>query len=125
MDTCEFSRVVPQRRVYPKTWIRRSPSPVKQEGLRCLLTPMSLAAMRREVGLYTVWYNIHRPHMALDGRTPDEVYRGRVRWVRCLEPRRKWPHRFRGNDGGDKFQLAVSYLDGRKHLPIVELRRAA
>jgi len=27
--------------------------------------------------------------------------------------------------GGDQLRLAVSYVEGRKHLPIVELRRAA
>ena len=27
--------------------------------------------------------------------------------------------------GGDKFILAVSYVEGRKHLPVIDLRRAA
>ena len=27
--------------------------------------------------------------------------------------------------GGDKLRLAVSYVEGRKHLPVIELRRAA
>ncbi len=39
------------------------------------------------------------------------------------EPRPNWPYR-RGA-GRDKFRLAVSYFEGRKHLPVIELRRAA
>ena len=99
---------------------------MKQECTRCLLVPLSLDAMRRDIGLYATWYNTQRPHMTLAGKTPREVYEGRTGRPQPLEPRPNWttrPRR-RGADG-DKFRLEVSYIQGRKHLPVVKLRRAA
>ena len=97
---------------------------MKQECTRCLLVPLSLAAMRREIRLYGIWYNALRPHMVLGGKTPQEVYENRRRRRRKIEPRPRWPHRNRCRNA-DKVQLEVSYIEGRKHLPVVELRRAA
>jgi transposase InsO family protein len=98
---------------------------LKQECTRCILVPMSLVAMRREVSSYTTWYNRHRPHAALNGNTPLELYRGRTRRRRRLEPRPRWPYCGRRRKRGDRFQLAVRYVEGKQHLPVVELRRAA
>ena len=99
---------------------------MKDECTRCVLVPMSLVAMRREINLYVIWYNTQRTHMALGGKTPREVYEGRARRRRRLEPRPHWPHRgHRRKTGGDKFRLDVTYIEGRKHLPVIELRRAA
>jgi putative transposase len=99
---------------------------MKRECTRCLLVPLSVEAMRREIQLYASWYNTQRPHLALAGRTPYEAYEGHTARRRRLEPRSNWPNRprRRGTDG-DKFRLAVSYVEGRRHLPIIELRRAA
>jgi len=69
-------------------------------------------------------YNTLRPHMALGGMTPQEAYERRNRRRRKIEPRPRWPHRNRRRNVG-KVQLAVSYIGGRKHLPVIELRRAA
>jgi hypothetical protein len=98
---------------------------MKGECTRCLLVPMSLAAMRRELHLYTIWYNTERSHMRLVGKTPHEVWSGRDRRRRRLEPRPTWPHRPRRDWSGDRFTLDVSYIEGRTHLPVIELRRAA
>ncbi len=99
---------------------------MKQECTRCVLVPLSLAAMRREVRLYAIWYNTLRPHMTLVGKTPREVYDGRTLKRRRIEPRPHWTHGLRRRGaGGDKVRLEVSYVEGRKHLPVVELRRAA
>ena len=99
---------------------------MKQECTRCLLVPMSLAAMRRELSLYATWYNAERPHMHLAGTIPSEVYAGRKVRRQRFEPRPKWPRGTRRRKArGDKFGLAVSYIENRKHLPIIELRRAA
>jgi putative transposase len=98
---------------------------MKYECTRLLLMPMSLVGMRRELRLYTTWYNSQRPHMALAGKTPQEAWSGCGRRERRFEPRRKWPYRPRRRGGGDEFALNVSYVEGRKHLPVVELRRAA
>jgi len=98
---------------------------MKGECTRCLLVPMPLASMRPELHLYTIWYNTERSHMGLAGKTPHEVWSGRDRRRRRLEPRPKWPHRPRRDRSGDSFTLDVSYVEGRKHLPVIELRRAA
>ncbi len=50
-----------------------------------------------------------------------------------LEPRQQWPRRSRcakprtlvAGQPGDRFSLEVGYYDGRRHLPVVALRRAA
>ena len=43
-----------------------------------------------------------------------------------MEPRPDWPHGpGRRKVDGDKVRLAVSYIENRKHLPVIELRRAA
>ena len=99
---------------------------MKQECTRCLLVPMSLAAMRRELSLYATWFNTERPHMALAGKTPREICADQSLRRQRFEPRPKWPHgpRRRKTDG-DKIRLAVSYIERRKHLPVIELRRAA
>jgi hypothetical protein len=66
---------------------------LKSECTRRTLVPFRLTEMRRELALYCAWYNEHRPHMWLGGRTPEEVYR-------CVppaadsprfEPRPRWP----------------------------------
>ena len=99
---------------------------MKRECTRRLLVPLSLQAMRRELGLYATWFNTLRPHMALAGKTPREVYEDRAAKRRRLEPRPKWPRQPRSHTTrGDRFGLAVSYIEGRRHLPVIELHRAA
>jgi transposase InsO family protein len=108
---------------------------IKSECTRRLLIPYRRDSFRREMALFATWYNGHRPSEALDGRTPDEVYHGLA--PACLaprfEPRRKWPRDapcaaprtgVRGRRGV-RLELNVRHLAGRKHLPIVELKRAA
>jgi len=41
------------------------------------LVPLRKNAFRREIGTAIDWYNEHRPHTTLGGRTPNEVYAGR------------------------------------------------
>ncbi len=108
---------------------------MKEEGLRRILLPLGRRGFRRELDLYMTWYNGRRPHTALGGATPDERYFGRrpanrtPRW----EPREKWP---RGSPcakpqtlikgtPGVRLELAVTFKDDRRHLPIVRLRRVA
>ena len=106
--------------------VERFTRSMKQEALRQVLVPTSVSAMRREVTLYGRWYNAHRPHMALAGKTPNEVFERRRRAQRRFEPRPKWPHRPRQCcAGGDRLQLALSFVEGRRHLPVIELKRAA
>jgi transposase InsO family protein len=108
---------------------------LKSEGLRRILITMQLQKMRNEVGLYITWYNEHRPSQALGGRTPAEVYQGSTPANIQLryEPRKRWPTKspcaqprakIKGRRGV-RLELHVGYFEGRKHLPVVELRKAA
>ena len=62
----------------------------------------------------------YRPHQSFGGRTPAEVYEGRERADQRTGT---------GSTGrltsGRQVALDVSYLEGRQHLPIVELMPAA
>jgi transposase InsO family protein len=107
-----------------------------KEGLRLLVSvPMRREAFRRELTLLADWYNEFRPHAGLSGRTPNEVYFARFPATRRprYEPRPRWPRGSpcakpwaltRGQPGA-QLELHVDYHAGRRHLPIVTLRRAA
>jgi putative transposase len=108
---------------------------MKNECTRRLLVPYDRAALRREISLYVSWYNGHRPHTLLAARTPDEVYYGRSPACTTprFEPRRCWPRGspcaapqapVRGRRSAP-LRLRVTHVFGRKHLPIVQLSRAA
>jgi len=108
--------------------------------IKCLLSRLPLVPYRREAFQRELtdivdWHNEHRPHTWLGGRTPNEVYRSTFPANRRprFEPRSHWPRGspcakpwalVRGSPGA-KFVLEVSFHAGRKHLPIVRLRRAA
>jgi len=102
---------------------------------RLLLVPLRKESFRRELDFFALWYNEHRPHEWLDGRTPNEAYFDRPptnrssRW----EPRSRWP---RGSpcakprvlvkgQPGARVELAVTFHESRKHLPIITLKRVA
>ena len=89
---------------------------VKEECTRRILVPLRGEAMRTEMTLYIDWYNKHRSHQALGGRVPMSVYSGGEDETLCFETR--------GKDGAI-ILLVVYGLNDRKHLPVVELERAA
>ncbi len=102
---------------------------------RLILVPVRREKVREELQRFATWYNGHRPHMTLKGSTPDEVYHRRhpaCRYPRP-EPRARWPRRSRcARPGvpirgwpGQRLELHVQFPAGRKHLPVVTLRRAA
>ncbi len=103
---------------------------MKVECTRQILVPFRLDAMREELALYVTWYNEYRPHQGLDGAAPNDVDRGEASsnpGVR-FEPRPQWPV----NTGRDdqrqrvsRLHLTVAFVEGRRHLPVVELTRAA
>ena len=107
--------------------IERFIKSLKDEWLRRLIVPLHMEAMRKDLSAYLSWFNEHRPHQALDGRTPLEVYEGRASatQVRRFEPRAKWPVGHDDTVRRVRLALSVSYYEGRRHLPIIELRRAA
>ena len=108
-----------------------------KELLRLLiLIPLRQQEFRSECVAILDWYNEHRPHMSLSGKTPNEVYYG-VKFPSNrkprIEPRANYP---RGSPcahpqtlvagkPGDQFTLDIECHRGRKHLPIVKLKRVA
>jgi hypothetical protein len=101
-----------------------------------VLIPYGVEAMARLVEGYRGGYNQHRPHMALGGKTPDEVFYGRrsVRELPRYEPRPRFPLgrppargapvAVRGKRGVE-VGLVVSHHEELTVLPVVKLRRAA
>jgi hypothetical protein len=91
--------------------------------------------MRRELIWHFDWYNEHRPHEFLIGRTPNEVYHDRpaANEEPRIEVRPHWPSDAScaapaapiGGKPGRKVELVISYHAGRKHLPIIQLKRVA
>jgi transposase InsO family protein len=128
--------------------IERFMRALKDECTRRLLVPLRLADFRTELSLFATWYGSHRPHQSLGGRTPSEVYEaGRVvpffatgaqhataandstpgAWdVEVLPANDAASPAGRASPAGlPKLALEVTFLEGRRHLPIVKLRRAA
>jgi putative transposase len=102
--------------------------------LRCLpLVPYRREAFLKELLLTVEWYNASRPHTWLGGRTPNEVYHGifpanrrprfesRFRWPRGSPCARPWAL-VRGSPGA-RVTVEVNFFRGRKHLPVVTLKR--
>ena len=97
---------------------------MKTECTRRVLVPLRLDAMRDELACYATWYNDHRPHQALGGRTPTEIHVGSEARVRTIEPRARWP--VEGDQTrAQHIRLLVKFVEGRRNLPVVELKRVA
>ena len=108
---------------------------LKDEGVRRWLAPIRWRSVGRELSLFADWYNGHRPHAGLAGATPDEIHFGQLPAHRRprFEPRPRWPRDaacaqpqapVRGRPGV-QLALEIRYLEGRAHLPVVALTRAA
>ena len=95
--------------------IERLMRTMKDECTRVVLIPLRLKDMRTELSVYVTWYNQFRPHQALDGKTPCDVYDDIGPPDPLYSPNTMLP----------KLALHVSHYEGRRHLPVVELRRAA
>jgi len=115
--------------------IERFIKSIKDECTRKILVPLRQDATRREVSFYICWYNHFRPHTFLNGRTPREVYNGLspANAKPRFEPRPHWPRgspcsapqtRISGKPGA-QFVLIIGFFEGRRLLPVIELRRVA
>lgn len=98
---------------------------LKTECTRRILIPMRMSEMRHELVLYRRWYNRHRPHQSLRGIPPEQLYLDsfgcdQARNANLFEDNATW-HR----KNLRRVNLNISYLAGRRHLPIVQLRNAA
>ena len=108
---------------------------LKTELARRIFVPMRREAFLRELRCYQDWFNEQRPHTTLGGRTPNEVYYRRRPANRRprIEPRRDWPRGLPcaqpqtlvAGKPGDAFTICVDSQKGRRHLPVVTLKRAA
>ncbi len=99
---------------------------MKSECTRRILVPLRLDPMRQEVACYATWYNLHRPHQGLGGLTPAEARDGETHSAMSFETRPHWPaHLDEERDRVRRLHLGVTFLDARRQLPIVELKRVA
>ncbi|MCF6177199.1 MAG: integrase core domain-containing protein [Victivallaceae bacterium] len=89
---------------------------LKYECTNLISVPLTLDDMRHEVALYFIWYNQYRPHEYLDARTPEEVYNHSPPIEKKI---------FKRGSDIPKLELQLSFLDGRKHLPIIEFKKAS
>jgi len=119
----------PDLNSYAERWIRS----LRSECLSHVI-PLGERHLRNLISEFLAHYNEYRPHQALAGCTPNEIYdrtrsaRDASRFETRTEPRNG------KNDAVDeqvqvehvtKLRLVVSQLDGRAHLPIVKLERRA
>ncbi len=136
---CDRKRIKPRYGAVGKRGsiavVERAIRTMKDECTRRILVPQRRKEFRRELLSFMDWYNEYRPHMTLEGSTPNEIYFGRCPANQCprLEPRKRWPRvslcaRPRtpvAGHPGDRFGFEVNYFRGCRHLPIVSLKRAA
>jgi len=145
-DSLAFRRWVKRKGIRPPRYgavgqhgsiavVERAIRTLKNECIRRILVPLCHQQFRHEMSLFVEWYNEHRPHTTLAGRTPNEVYfeqRPTHRRPR-IEPRPRWPRpspcakpqTLVAGQPGDRFELEIELYKRRRHLPIVTLRRAA
>jgi transposase InsO family protein len=108
---------------------------LKQGIARLTLVPLGRRAFLLELRSLSTWYNRHRPHMTLAGRTPDEVYY-RVRPMNAqprFEPRAHWsrasgcakPVTLVKGRPGVRLACEITFQGKRCQLPVVTLKRAA
>jgi hypothetical protein len=108
---------------------------MKDECFRRGVVPLRRQSFAAQAQSYILWFNSHRPHTFLGGRTPDERYRRIPSACRRqrFEPRPRWPAtsscagppaKVRGHPGA-VLELAITWHDKHKHLPIVMLKRVA
>jgi putative transposase len=106
-----------------------------KEMIRTIIIPYDEDKFDSELDFIAGWYNESRPHEFLKGKTPNEVYFKMFPKNRCprFEPRSKYPRGspcalpwslVKGKPGA-KLELEVEFQHGRKHLPIVTLKRIA
>ena len=115
--------------------IERAIRTIKTECTRVIRVPFNVRAMRVELDCYVRWFNEHRPHAYLGGRTPNEVYYARpaANEAPRLEPRLKYPRDawcaspqapVKGRRG-TRVDIDVTFFEGKRHLPLVAIRPAA
>jgi hypothetical protein len=85
-----------------------------------LLRPLVAEDLMEKIGLGLVHYAYFRPHQALGGATPAEIYFGRAPSHLSAIP----PPRGRPGEGPMDSPFRVEYLDAELLLPVL-IRKAA
>lgn len=108
---------------------------LKNECTRRILVTLRKGVFSRELGWYVEWFNEYRPHSGVDGNTPNELYHGfsPARQRSRYEPRSRWPRSAPcaapivpvAGSCGARIRLDVRYHWGRRHLPVVAVKRVA
>jgi len=106
---------------------------LKNECTRRIIVPLRSDALLAEVTAYFRWYNDTRPHQSLGGRTPSELCAGLAARdgprfetrVRQQTPGARDDTVPRAAHWVTRLELEVTHCEGRPHLPIVALKRAA
>jgi putative transposase len=92
---------------------------LKTECTRRILVPPRDRDFRHELALYVTWYNRYRPNQGLDGLVPFQLVD-----ALSVSTTLNLRHPEVANSNIPKFELLVTSLEGRRHLPIIELRKA-
>jgi putative transposase len=87
----------------------------KDEWLRRIQVPLRRGQMRKEIACYFRWFEAHRPHQGLGGRTPSEVYAA-PQLISTERP---------VIDRNCPLEMRVRFYEGRRQLPIVQLKPVA
>lgn len=100
---------------------------LQRECLRRLVVPASAPLFGRELRTYAEWYNLHRPHRALGGRTPHEVRFAKKPAIekRGVEARLRMPIARGGPKRVRRLELVVAQRLGSAELPVLRLKHAA
>jgi hypothetical protein len=85
-----------------------------------LLRPLVAEDLMEKIGLGLVHYAYFRPHQALGGATPAEIYFGRAPSHLSAIP----PPRERPGEGQMDSPFRVEYLDAERLLPVLVPRAA-
>jgi transposase InsO family protein len=111
--------------------IERFMKTLKNECTRRMNIPLNIARMQEELVFFALWYNEYRPHSAflkkqnkceiMGARTPQEVYDK----FRILNMPNAPPERSQHNCNIPPVKINISYFEGRKHLPIIEIKKAS
>ncbi len=101
--------------------IERFIKSLKNECLRAFLIPLRRRDLQREIKLYLTWYHRHRPHQALGGIVPFE--RNHPFSTPAATPKDRTQEI--ANRDLPLINIQISFLENRRHLPIMELRKAA
>jgi transposase InsO family protein len=86
---------------------------LKNECADELLALKPLTRINRELADYAMWFNNHRVHEGLGGRTPAAVFSGR------------FPRRLLRQKSGERFALCRRDVAGNRALPVFTLRSVA